>query len=434
MRRILIAVLTLAVLASACHHDDGGTATPGTTLVASAPELDAITKATTAAAPLKLSGTTETHLAGGQDRSGPIDGTVTPTSGSITIPYALPSGASASLGILWKDNRMWFNRAIDPAAAAGFSRVTRAAADRPWAQVPMFMGTTLLGIVDPFTALQRVTQAGADVVGTEDHDGQTWTHYRTTKVGPGLIGGAPGTSPVGTVPTVGTVPAPVGSIDLWVDADHVLQRVTAESTTVKVDYTLTAHASPDVTPPAADQIAVEAPSPPDTTANQPAGPYTTMGSGTSDGTAWTLLRAPSQTGGICVRLDLTPAGRPVQPGTAWCNTAPDPGANPEDVILFAPNTPADQPVNGVAVVYPGGTTPKQIGFADRTLLPLNPSGDGFAVWVGPAQPQPVFISMTYTGGVKLGCGAGAMTDLADLDQLAAQLPAMRTQPWTCIEV
>ena len=430
MRRLFIALAVVLILAPSCHRDDGGdTSSPTTAPGDVTGAMISVTAATTAAGGLKLTGTSTATAPGAPDQSGPIDGVVDAKQGDVHLPV-FTGGSMYNVQVRWTGPATYINRGVDPSATADtFSMFVRTAADKPWALATgPGVRQLVVGSVDPFVALRLMATPGTTVAGTEDHDGKTWTRYQraTTQLGAGAGAAA-------TTPGAPSATQPPGTLEIWVDAGQVLRKVTSTSATRTFTYDVAPGATVQVAAPGPDEIA-RPPSLAAAASAEPAGEFASLGTGTMAGTAWNLLRAPATKDGVCVRLDLTPTGGAVQPGTVSCQAGPNPDPTPEDVIQFAVNTPAGQPVNGVAVVYPGGTDPKQIGFADREVQPLAPAGPNFAVWVGPAEPQAVFISLTYTGGIKLGCGSGSLTSLSDLDQLVEQLPQMRTAPWTCVEL
>jgi hypothetical protein len=217
-------------------------------------------------------------------------------------------------------------------------------------------------------------------------------------------------------------------IDVFVDAKGTVLRVKITGANGGLQYDVTHYGSAvTVEPPPAREIANGAGTPEIALT----GRYRVARSGTTDGVAWKLLRAPANDGSVCWRWAATPPITQLlqnRPDGAHCLAPPAADADPESTVQFVVNTTANGRYAVLAVTLPAGVKSLTLGFVGGTVRAV-PVASPF-VWVSPVSPTMGYLGVVLANGTRLACGAGAIGSVADLRDSTLTARAGGA-PWLC---
>lgn len=411
-RRLVAFLLAAATVFGLAACSDGDT-TSSTEPV----ELQQIRDATFAAGSARYTG--QITFDGGA--SGPIEGTASgdPGAGQVTFPVLTSASEVEQAEATWVDGVVYLRRVAGAdTAAAGQSLLGRADTELPWLRIPSTtpLSRGVLSPYDPFSLLAQLDLGAATLEsqGSEEVDGRRVDRYQVDSAGVAQV-------------------LAVDRIELLVEGSQRLAGVRLEGTR-SIDYVLSDYGV-DVaaTAPPEDQIqtavtGVDA-------GESPVGPYELVASGTFEGTAWQLMRAPATSDGTCWRLDgegeieLDPVAATEIDG-ATCLLPIDPTVDEPVQIVF--DTGSAAPFDALVAVVPPASQARLL-FVDRSRqdVPVDPRG--FLVWVGPKEPMAVVLQVTGPDGTESECGPGSVSSLEDLDALPPdQVEALRDAPWLCL--
>ena len=357
--------------------------------------------------------------------AGPVEGTWQGTlakgDGQATAKVSVNGVAPGDVELRWTGGVAYLSRIPAPhlvrTKAGFFSVLLRDASDRPWVRLPMNAGggvvVLLASAFNPAALLDDMSRTGASSAGTTSIGGVSVTDLRTKQPRP-LVGIWQN-----------------ATVDVFVDAQHRAVRVKITSPSGGLSYDVTHYGTKvDVAPPPKSDIVVGGTAP----TVELSGPYTTAASGTTNGIAWKLLRAPAQDGRVCWRWDATPNIKQVlqdRSDGAHCLAPPAANADPETTVQFVVDANGAGPYDVLGVVLPSGVKALNLGFAGGTTRAEAVPPNGPLVVVGPTRPVPAYLMVTLADGTILDCGAGAVGSVADLSDSTLTAGAAAA-PWACV--
>lgn len=219
------------------------------------------------------------------------------------------------------------------------------------------------------------------------------------------------------------------NVDLWVNDDNRITRVTLTSETGGMSYDVKYGGSaPSVEAPPPNQIDTPVPTTP-----KPAGPFVTVSTGNSNGVAWTLERAPGTQGYECWRWHSTPPIAIVAADAQGTRCVPsaDPTDDPADQAAFVASSNGQGKYDVLALRLPANT--RSVGVSpiggQATITPT--SGNVF-VWVAPATDKAGSAFVLLKDGTRLPCGPGWISSPADWKTAApGDRAKILAEPWVC---
>jgi hypothetical protein len=202
------------------------------------------------------------------------------------------------------------------------------------------------------------------------------------------------------------------TVDMTVDGRARVTAVRITSQSGGAQYTVNGFgAHVDVTKPPASLMSTGTELP----KKEPAGPFMTVKSGTTNGVKWSVQRAPGTADTVCWRFQATPplpeAGLS-RPGDPRCVTKAGANPAPEDTVTFVVDGNSNGPYDALAIQLPPGAKDVKLGFVGGRVMSLPASQ--LVVWVGPSEPVKGYVGVTLADGTRLDCGAGAIATPADL--------------------
>ncbi len=166
---------------------------------------------------------------------------------------------------------------------------------------------------------------------------------------------------------------------------------------------------------------------------KPAGAFTTVRSGTTNGVTWSLQRAPGTAGTVCWRWKASPplpeAGLK-RPGDPRCVTRAGAHPDPEDTVTFVVDGNGTGSYDALAIELPAGAKDVKLGLVGGKIMPL--AAGPVVVWVGPTEPAKGYLGVTLADGTKLDCGAGAIATPDDLTDPTVTRDAAAAA-WGCLQ-
>jgi hypothetical protein len=353
----------------------------------------------------------------------PVQGTAAgePAAGEVNVPVQTTTGVQDG-AMRWLDGTLYIQRVPGNAANAvtGSAGVfVGADAVRPWVRLPVTgLGAAVLSTYDPFLLLDQLSAANATVTfradGTESVSGRRLDRF-VVEPAEGAAGVVRGYE----------------RAELLTDDAGRLQ-VARLSGSESLEYTLSDFGTTvTVEPPTPDQIAEPVTG---NNSEDPIGAYEQVATGSVEGVAWRLMRAPASGDGSCWRLDVdgdqTARVAATEDDGASCIAALDPSVDEAVQVVADPSSSAT--FDAVVAVAPSGSQ-AIVRFVDQSSKAVAVDERGFLVWVGSREPMLVVLDVTLPDGSTEECGPGSVSDLGDLDSIdPSQWPRLRDAPWLCI--
>jgi hypothetical protein len=252
------------------------------------------------------------------------------------------------------------------------------------------------------------------------------TTHSASRPGP-KIGDSSTTEYYTTKPLFDVGPWPQASVSLWADSAGRVLRVHISSPSGGADYDVTGYKSqPAIQPPDRGKVVTPTTLPPPTAS----GAYAPAVSGNTNGVNWTLLRAPGTRGTDCWKWSATPPVKVLDTKAdgSRCYLAPQPDDSAADATVFAVRSAPRGSYSALAVQLPKPAAKATLGLAGGKLEELKPSGQ-YLVRVGPSSPLPAFLTVTFSDGSKIECGAGNILSADDLTTTTDQ--QVSAGDWAC---
>jgi hypothetical protein len=341
--------------------------------------------------------------------------------GDVNVGFVSRTGTQVPVELRWLAKQLYYKRAVTTVSAGDqLVLFTRDARFPPW-RTALLTGRLTSGIVEgipsAFSPAALVSWLQKLRVGVTERDGARAGVPNTTRL----------TSKHGVF--VGTWSQ--ATVDLFVDQRHRVVEVRITSPTGGTTYRVSAYGTPvHVTAPPAAQISTKSEVPP----IEPAGPFTTVASGTSAGVTWAVQRAPGTRETVCWRWQAQPPLTQAQlktPDTPRCMApVPDHPDDPSDTVQFVVDGTAQGPYDALAVLLPAGVKGLTLGFVGGKTQSL-PVTEPVTVWVGPGDPTKAYLGVTLADGTHLDCGAGAVSEQGDLAD-PRLTEDVGTAAWGCI--
>ena len=225
-------------------------------------------------------------------------------------------------------------------------------------------------------------------------------------------------------------------IAIWADGEGRMVRLRVEARESTVDYTVGDFGGDSgIDLPDEGETMTTVPTTGGVAAGSlvPTGPYAPVRTGSTDGVAWGIERAPGRQGTTCWRLNSGTASVDASEAAARCIAPIFPGESPSAAIRFAVRPVGVGPLEALVVLFKGRLGAARLGFRDATWQDADYDAELDAlVWVGSSGSEPLFLEIVLASGATVTCAPGmimSMRDVAALDVGEAAEAAI--QPWAC---